>query len=165
MSELIVVEFQGFKDNNNSYVVKELALGALSPYWTRRYLFKPPYEFDELDRKVQISNNWCSRNLHGLRWEEGDLDYSSLESLLKSETELYGLIVTKGAEKKRFLESLLGKNVIDMDVILPLRLSRLSDPKTKCNHIGLCAVKNVEKLLDWWNTVGLVIRADLSNDM
>lgn len=47
-------------------------------------------------------NDYCTRNLHGLRWDDGITDYWSLGIILKSKCKNSKIILTKGREKKDF---------------------------------------------------------------
>lgn len=95
-----VVEFQAFKDNDDNFIIKELAIvgGSLEC----QILFKPPYGFHHLNSKAQKTNRWLSRNHHGLRWEEGSIPFN--EGLISALCLPFQCIYTKGREKAEFLK-------------------------------------------------------------
>lgn len=162
--KLVVVDFQGFKDNKNQFVVKELCVGSKDMHgdWWRDYLFCPPYPETELHRKVIVANSWITRNLTGLQWSSGKIPYHNLEAILHDTTKNAVTITIKGREKASFLRNLLRhRNVIDLDVILPVKLALLPDVDVPCTHGISCAVRNVRKIQNWFNTIHRVIGVEL----
>lgn len=103
-----VVEFQAFYDNNNQYIVKELAI--VSEYLQTQLIFKPPNY--TLDSKAQRTARWLSRHYHGIKWDEGGVTYS--EELIKGLCKAYETVYTKGLEKVKFLQR-FHPDVIELD--------------------------------------------------
>lgn len=104
-----VVEFQGFTDNNNRFIVKELAI--VSEHFQTQIVFKPPYCKCALDDKQQRSARWLIRHLHGIKWEEGSIEYN--ENLIRTLCKPFTKIYTKGLEKVNFLKE-FHPNVIEL---------------------------------------------------
>jgi hypothetical protein len=130
-------------------------------------------KWDLLTSAEKARASWLIANHHGLRWEDGDVDYRRARSLIRrfvcddlSETWKKGetpgaRIYVKGLEKKRWLEEILGDALRDVDVtILTIdaeyddidRLEFLrADRAFHCGrHQRCCALENVLKLRDWW---------------
>lgn len=96
-----VVEFHGFKDSRNKWIVKELAI--VGPLCTFNAIFASPYSKDRITcRKTRQSFAWLKRNYHKIEWEDGIIpfEYSFIKNLLVP----FDVIYTKGLEKKEFLD-------------------------------------------------------------
>ena len=146
-----LLDFQGFKDGNNVFIVKELAIAHEDGTWDT-FLFKPPQDVF-MTKPYERSNRYCTREIHGLRWKEGDLDYETLGSILEERTS--PVIFVKGQEKMIFLSNILpGKEIKNLEEILPTRISSLPKVDYECFHEGpSCAVRNVLKLSNWMQGV------------
>lgn len=149
---VVVVDFQGFKDEDNNFIIKELAVGSVNNKKNNchsRFLFKPPYDLHELPRRTQLANLWLTRNFHGLEWYEGNIEYDRLTIILQTET-LNATIVCKGWEKAVFLSSLLQMKVYNLDEVIGRRLSDIPFTGGACHYHGdKCAVQNVLRILQW----------------
>lgn len=151
MLKVLLIEFQAFKNNLDTYIIKELCCGDLDSENYCRYLFKPPYKKCLLYPKVRTTNDWLERNWHRIGWYEGDVDYCNLRSILRHEVNSHSILITKGREKAVFLEKILERNVINAEDLLPssISLNDIRDGDIQCTHTGKCAVKNVFKLREW----------------
>lgn len=153
---LLIIEFQAFKNNHEEFIVKELAVGDLSG-WVKRFLFKPPFAEADLHPRIQTSNRWCSRNLHGFQWEDGDLPYSNLSGILFNVSQTYKCIATKGHNKIKFLSNILKREVFDLDEIMKFRIYLLPPTHVRCGHRGACALDNVIKIQNWFKQIILLL--------
>ena len=67
-----VLDIQGFKQPENDYIVKELAIlalnGDLDP---QSFLFKPPYPWRKLDFDLIETNKLFMWHHHGIPWKSG----------------------------------------------------------------------------------------------
>lgn len=165
MDRLGVIEFHGFKDVYNQFIIKELAMGsAYCEKHCEHWVFHPPYSKYDLHPKVLIANNWRTRNVHGLYWEQGDVDYVYLQNIIREFAGQYQRIATKGSEKQKWLSMLLGRPVIDLDAVLLVRLQKLAHVHVKCNyHMGgpsACALENLKKLQRWFRIVNDILIGD-----
>lgn len=102
MGEEAVIDFHGFRDNNNRFIVKELAIVGDS--FQTQVLFKPPYDQNVLNAKMQRNTRWLTRNVHGIKWEEGGVPYD--EEIIRTLCRPFNIIYTKGLEKVNFLQNL-----------------------------------------------------------
>lgn len=94
-----MIEVHGFKDNQNNFIIKELAI--CNETFQCQVLFKSPFKFDLLSEKMQRTARWLTRHLHGIKWDDGDMQYS--ESFIRSLCEPFAALYTKGGEKVLFL--------------------------------------------------------------
>lgn len=95
-----VIEFHGFKDNDNEFVVKELAI--VSDNFQTQLVFKAPYDRCLLNEKMQRTTRWLTRSFHKIRWEYGGVPYDM--ELIRSLCKPFATLYTRGLEKVRFLE-------------------------------------------------------------
>lgn len=100
MEGCAVCEFHGFRDNNNDFIVKELALVSSSE--RTLIFFESPFDKSYLDSRTSRSVRWLEKNFHFISWEYGDVKYS--EEVMIALCERYDTIFTKGFEKHRFLQ-------------------------------------------------------------
>jgi hypothetical protein len=167
----MVVEIQCFYDNNNEFVVKELAVVdvLLKHYFVAH--FKPPL-WNLISSKAIRSAKWLTKHLHGLKWEDGILPYSNelirlmcLAYVANDPAEqIRVLIYTKGLEKKRFLHTLLNGIVQDVIDLNSLDGSGRAYPNSYCtphsnavcpisehkdNSLYSCSLKTALKNSEW----------------
>jgi hypothetical protein len=105
-----VVEYHGFRNNDNKFIVKEFAL--VGKTYQVQILFKSPYCFNKLNSKMQRTARWLTRHYHQIRWLQGETVYS--KELIVSMLKPFNVIYTKGLEKAEFLR-LFHNNVIEID--------------------------------------------------
>lgn len=94
-----VVEFQAFSDNNNRFLLKELAIVGLG--YQTQLVFAPPFDKSLLNSKARRTARWLTRNYHKIAWEEGRIPFR--ESLLRNLLKPFAVVHTKGLEKAQFL--------------------------------------------------------------
>ncbi len=95
-----VVHFQAFSDNDNRFIVKELAI--VGDNFLTQIVFDAPYDFFKLNPKMQRSARWLSRHYHKIKWTEGSgVPYN--EDLIRILCKPFSTIYTKGVEKANFL--------------------------------------------------------------
>lgn len=107
----VVVEFQGFKDNDNRFIVKELA--AVSNFMQIQIVFDAPYSKTRLNSKPLRTARWLTRHYHHIKWDEGGVPYD--EDLIYFICKPFSTIYTKGSEKVTFLKQ-FHSNVVDINV-------------------------------------------------
>lgn len=153
--EYVIVEMQCFRNENNEFIVKELTI-LKEKGEAENFLFCPPYPKEELSSKIQRVNAYCTRKIHGFEWEEGRTDYSALGLILTSRCRNCKIIITKGSEKKKFLEKILDQKILDADEFIPGKYEDISTPAEfpGCPfHQGIhemnCSGKNAWKIHRW----------------
>jgi hypothetical protein len=101
MAGYAVVEFHGFRDGNNDFIVKELALVSSSEQTYTLVFFKSPFERSCLDSRCLKGVTWLEKNFHYISWDYGDVQYS--EEVMTTLCNKFATIYTKGFEKANFL--------------------------------------------------------------
>lgn len=136
---LCVVQFHGFKDEKNKWIIKELA--AVADSFTFNAVFRSPYSKKVIKcYRTRQSITWLEHNYHLIRWDDGEIPYSHdfVKGLLKP----FDVIYTKGLEKKMFLEQ-YHKNVQEIggpSLDAPYT-GKCCLPK-HCNGTEKCALKS-----------------------
>ncbi|GBN27016.1 hypothetical protein AVEN_38540-1 [Araneus ventricosus] len=111
-----VLVFEGFQLSPGRFVVKELAVCAVNEdTFCGRWLFKSPLSYKSLDRKKQNTYSWITKFLHHIEWEDGELPYDTFHCVLTVIFETFPYIYVKGREKKKFLEFLTGRDILNLD--------------------------------------------------
>lgn len=162
------VDFQGFKDNLNRFIVKEFAL--LTKNLKFHDTIKSPNII--LDEKHKREAKWLIENYHGLKWSCGHISLSKLCNIIRPIL-LDRTVYLKGEEKVNWLQYILGfnkkstfkVNIINLDTInCPISLHKediYSQNKYHAckNHENIknkkkpnchCAMTNVLILNDWY---------------
>ncbi|KAJ8666209.1 hypothetical protein QAD02_007871 [Eretmocerus hayati] len=135
-----IVDVQGFRTALNEFTFKEVAVTRIGQDAIPSvYIFKPPYNWDELLPKNQSENRWLEYNYHDIPCRLADARR----------------IYVKGLEKKRWLETYID-NVINIeDFNCPaFKDLRLGTVVIFCTHhylcaTPICAAMNVSLLKDW----------------
>ena len=124
-----IVELQYFVGNSDEVIVKELTILDLTTNVTWYFLFKPPYSFKSLNGKAARTNKWLINNFHYIAWNEGYVEYTALENIVKHYCSKFSTIYTTGLKKCEWLRQYTSA-VVNM---FPLRKSQ------KCNiTYGFC---------------------------
>lgn len=121
-----VVEFQAFYDNNDKFVIKEFVIVGDS--FQTQVIFKSPYCKCTLNDKQQRAARWLIRHFHGIKWEEGNIEYN--ENLISSLCSNFQIIYTKGYDKVQFLKRFHSK-VYELPPV-QLYVSPTEDVKSVC---------------------------------
>lgn len=163
-----ILDFQGFKNVSNEFIIKELAIVSTNEEINELYLFRPPYGFHQLPDRLKIQVYWLEKYFHGLDWSSGLKDFDEINDVLKNVFKLGGTVYVKGGEKCAFVRSLLSSLAVQVlnieDIGCPsLQLLRqtfkLSNQKP-CPFIHSadnCAYNNVHRILEWWKIDQLVL--------
>lgn len=147
MAAAAIVDVQGFKDQHNKFIVKELAILS-SEDKLQHFIFQPPFKFEDLTPKIKKQVFWLKHNLHGFGWHDGYVPYHYLYTVvtpLLAEKNIY----VKGLEKKEWLKDFLGDGVTIWNIEDELNCPKLSwlrflHTEFSClNHKGQCALQNV----------------------
>ena len=101
---LIVLDIELAEKN----VVKEL--GVYIDGQVFGYSFKPPKIYQPTHQTL-----WCTQNLHKNDWKSGSLDYSCINAMLAELRQYRAEYFAKELEKCKFLSTLLGKEVENLD--------------------------------------------------
>lgn len=113
-----IIDIQGFQDKNKKFFAKEVAITTLAhskQEILNHWIVRAPYVFTALPRQVQFSNNFCTNNIHGLEWFEGDCPLHKVEYNLRELTKNSYRIYTRGRVKAEYLESVIGRKIINFE--------------------------------------------------
>jgi len=156
-----ILDFQGFKDEKNDFIIKELAILSTDGEKYELHLFQPPHAFNQLSKDLQKQVIWLEKQFHGLYWSSGHRDYRELKDVFRG-IDLSGTIYVKGVEKQRYAVKLLSDfnvNVINLEDIGCPSLSVLKQqinpavlkPCSFNHNSNNCAYVNVYVLAFWLN--------------
>lgn len=108
------VEFQAFRNNQNKFIIKELAFLDISTNVVNYFLFKSPFPFRQLNNKSSRTNVWLMKHLHHIGWDEGFTQYKELDNIMKHYCEQYDEIYTSGVEKTKWIQTYGASNVTNV---------------------------------------------------
>lgn len=152
--EIIIVDIQGFKDANNNFIIKELALATLYNSITQSYLIKPPYSFNYLTEEEKEQTRWLEKN-RGIYWSEGYIDHREFKRLIVPYL-IDKIIFVKGREKVNWIKELCSFcNPVDLEEknccnLTTLHAMYCKEKKFNCMfHKKECALGNVICLRKW----------------
>ena len=110
---ILVIDVEGFQLKKDFYV-KELAF--YNPHtmqcWTG--LFKPPFDRSSMKKKFVADMDWASRNMHHLKWEDGEYPYSMAGTMIAHFGNSHQLYA-KGHEKCLWIQQYSLTPVIDLE--------------------------------------------------
>lgn len=154
--ETTFVDIQGFRGNDNSFIIKEIAFYKSGVLFT--YLFAPPYNYTLLEKKFRKQAVWLFLNHHNLRWNEGYISYSSVKDIIYKELIIKNtnntIIYVKGDEKVKWLQEYCDVPSVNIDSlrICRLNLNSMENFPLKINSNNYSfAQKNVLKIFGWYN--------------
>lgn len=160
-SNYAIVDFQGFKDNSNRFIVKEFAL--ITKNLKFHDIIKSPAII--LDEKHERQAEWLTKNYHGLDRSIGHISLTELHNtihpILMNKT-----VYVKGEEKVKWMQYILSANkkinIINLETInclISLHKKNIRNKFYACknhqnienkkNRIYHCAMENVSILNDW----------------
>lgn len=157
-----ILDFQGFKNVTNDFIVKELAIVSTDGQFYELQLFQPPCDFSELPQRLQKQVVWLEKQYHGLYWGSGYKNYNCLKDIFKGIT-IDGNMYVKGADKQKFVSNLLSDFNVNVINFEDLGCPNLQTLKQQTNLFAMkpcsfnhnpkhCAYVNVQILLEWWKS-------------
>lgn len=108
MENTFVADIQFFRGNDKEIIVKSFSFCKLfNDDIVQHFVFKPPFEFQNLNliRRREAAN--VTMNFHHLEWDDGFVDYSQAIKIIRSSLSCASEIIVKGLEKEKYLNSLL----------------------------------------------------------
>lgn len=115
----VVVDVQGFVDSRERFVPKEIAVAALNNSMQAHWLISPCCKFSELPLRTKITNEWLTRNHHGLEWGGGDLTREQSDKALREIVRPYEKIYVRGSQKAWYLGKTLLREIVNLEYITP----------------------------------------------
>lgn len=157
--ESIIVDVQGFKRKDNTFIIKEFSL--TSSEYTQTFLIKPPHFYSTLSNDEKRTVKWLERN-NNILWSEGFVDYREFKRLVHQY--LNGTkVFVKGLEKTKWIKELCSNcdviNIEEKGCPNFLVLYELYDnKKLYCvHHNKQCALRNVLCLKFWCKNNNIII--------
>lgn len=149
----LFVDFQGFKNPNNEFVVKEFAIATSDGTTIQHWTVKSPCPYSVLDVKTKKQCTWTTNHYHGLRWQDGDITIQALHRQLYSILNS-SVVYVKGLEKANYIKEFF-KSCLVLDLEDYPSLKVLTTSNVYCFFHGkskrMCALNNVLKLVQYHN--------------
>jgi len=98
--EYVIIDMQGFRDNSNKFILKEIAILSSNDE-IQHFIIRSPYSWHYLDAKAKTTNKWLTKNHHGLQWSDGKTHFCDVIKFLKCFVYNFKIIYVKGKEKKK----------------------------------------------------------------
>jgi hypothetical protein len=103
-----VIDFTFLERRDGELVVKELAVVNSHSNKISSYVFKRPYSWEEVSAfKARMNQNID----HGCNWNDGDVLYSDLETLLHREASSTVAVYCFRPQKTQFISGLMDRTV------------------------------------------------------
>lgn len=143
----LVLDAQCCLDQSCELIIKELsALPVRGFSDVKHWIFLPPDNF-MLTPKSHRVNRWLKTKFHGLRYSDGYIPYSDLQSILTSCCAGYDLVFVKGRQKKRLLSKYISTEIIDLEQLgCPKRdvlVNAVSTQNGQCNQCAFHKIKRI----------------------
>ena len=149
---LIVIDFTYFEGRDGELVIKELGIADSHSNRVASYIFKRPYCWEEVpaySTRLNLDIN------HSCNWNDGDILYSELETVLQREASLAVAIYCFGPRKSAFISDLIDRTVIDITQLGCPPAINITFPTITCtfpchgrfNHV--CAMRSAYSMAQW----------------
>lgn len=161
--DFAIVDLQGFKNNFNHFIVKEIAV--LTKNIKFHDVIKSSCEFNELNASAKKSVEWLIKFHHRIAWDDGYITADELQKTLAPVLK-NKIVYVKGKEKKAWLlhimspmENLLIKDMEELGCNLNLsNRNQIPEESTmtcarhkKMLEAHVCALRNAVKLKLWYS--------------
>lgn len=149
----LLLDFQGFKDNCNHFIIKELSIVSKDGKYIQHWIVKSPFPYSVLDYQRKKCCYWNTKYYHGISWDAGDITCQDLHHVL---TDILKdcCVFVKGKEKAEYIqEHFTNCYVFELEDFPSMK--SLRDPGQYCFHHRqynfTCALNNVLRLLKFYN--------------
>lgn len=141
----LVLDVQGFQDENNRFIPKELA--TYDGEKISHYVFKRPFDLSLLSPEAHKTAVWLMKYHHCISWNVGFTQLHYFSTILKKLTEDVQYVYVKGKEKANFVRKHSLATVIELD-----DEPKLIPSSPKCIYHSkspsMCALSNVFFMYD-----------------
>jgi hypothetical protein len=151
---LLVIDFAYLEGRNGELVVKELAAADSHGNRVSSYVFRRPYIWEE----VPLFNARINEAIdHGCNWNDSDVSYSELETVLHHEASSAVATYCFRPQKTHFISGLTERTVIDITQLGCPPLAEISVPAISCTFAchnkskHVCALRTAYSLAQWLN--------------
>jgi hypothetical protein len=136
---------------DNKIVVKELAVADIHSNSVSSYVFKRPYGWEEAPMFNARMNQAIG---HGCSWNDGDVLYSELETVLHREVSSAVALYCFGPQKTNFISGLIDRTVIDITQVALHQPTLVCPPSAVRFRVItspnlFCALRTVYSLAQW----------------
>lgn len=108
----IIIDVQGYQTSEKTFLPKEVA--AYDGKKFTHYIFKAPFNFDNLPVKFQKQADWLMKHHHCIPWLEGYTPQYQFENIIRQLTKNVDTIYVKGCEKAIYIRKIVCKPVIEL---------------------------------------------------
>jgi hypothetical protein len=129
-----VIHFSGFTGDNDTIIVKELAIIDPDLDCSQTWILKPPFPITNLCKATRFNNINLSEYVIGLNWTEGEVDYQDIKNILTIYTQRSTSLYTYGVRRQQFLQDILQKSVINLEDLNCPKYNHLAFPSRTCAH-------------------------------
>lgn len=102
-------------DSKNNFTPKEVAVLSVQKNIVGHWIVKPPHDFRQLREDIKNTNNYCTTQIHGIEWFQGDISLKHLKYHLYQLTKSAKKIYARGVEKTKYLEAVICRRVINFE--------------------------------------------------
>lgn len=154
-----IIDVQGFYDKDGEFLPKEVAVLGIdckvSRHWIVKYDLKE-HSVINLPVGLLASNTYLTCHHHGLEWYDGESNLTDVYMTLRKITRNALRIYVRGYQKKEILQSLLGRQIINLEEYRCPSFKNLPrDSEHFCAEHGAmkqyfaCALAYTYKLRNW----------------
>jgi hypothetical protein len=150
----VVIDFTFLEGRDNEIVVKELAVAHSRSNRVSSYVFKKPYCWDELP---MFNARLKSAITHSCNWNDCDVLYSELKTVLHRGVSSAVAIYCFGYQKTNFISGIIGRTVIDITELGCPDPADISAPNISCTLTChnrsryVCALRAAYSFVQWLN--------------
>lgn len=145
--ETIVIDFEGFRYSNKSFIIKELSVCGAN--FSDTILLKPPKHLSLFSDKERESFDWLTKNLHGINWNDGFYNYPFIHEYFVCLRIRFpnALVYVKGVQKQIYVSNFIN-NVYNLDNLDCPKVDDLDSPQIPLcyNHSNFDLQPPKEKL-------------------
>lgn len=108
---VLLLDYQYHATNENEIFLKELVFMRADSIIPEIYYFKPPYEWNMLNRESKKRIRFCEKFINKIPWSSGRSSYLELSFILKrlNNDDSIDVILVKGEDRVKFLLPYLHK--------------------------------------------------------
>lgn len=141
----LVLDVQGFKDEHNKFIPKELA--TYDGNRIGHYVFKQPFPLRLLSPDLHKQALWLMKNYHCINWNVGYTPLHYFSTIINELTRDATFVFIKGGEKVDYIKKYCTKPIVELN---EKPLLHLSTPKCffHTKTPAMCALYNVFYLYD-----------------
>ena len=141
----LVLDIQGFKDEKNQFIPKELA--TYDGEKIAHFVFKQPFALNLLSPELHKQTLWLMKNHHCINWNAGYTPLHYFAAIVEKITKDVEFVYVKGKEKANYIRKYSAKPIIELDeqpVLAPSTPYCVFHSKSP----SMCALSNVLYMYD-----------------